>query len=234
MTQRPASPGTPTKRDKFPVFSPRDDMQNPIHLHDPGHQAVLRRHFGNPGTTIVLGEVPVGWNPRQRRGVRIPDLLIAFNIDRPQVIEQQGFSIEELGKPPDFVLEIASPTTGRSDYTVKREDYARFGIPEYWRFDASGGRYYDTALAGDRLIEGAYRPVEIVQLEGRHLHGSSAVLGLELCWQEGRLRWYDPAEQRYLPTIDEMDDERIAEQQARLVAEERIRELEAENRRLRG
>ncbi len=119
MTQRPASPGTPTMRDKFPVYPPRDDMQNPIHLHDPGHQAVLRRHFGNPGTTIVLGEVPVGWNPRQRRGVRIPDLLISFNIDRPQIIEQQGFSIEEFGKPPDFVLELASPTTGRDDYTVK-------------------------------------------------------------------------------------------------------------------
>ena len=234
MNQRPASPGTSTKRDKFPVYPPRDDMQNPIHLHDPGHQAVLRRHFGNPGTTIVLGEVPVGWNSRQRRGVRIPDLLIAFNIDRPQIIEQQGFSIEELGKPPDFVLEIASPTTGRNDYTVKREDYARFGIPEYWRFDASGGRYYDAALAGDRLIEGAYRPVEVVQLEARHFHGASAVLGLELCWQDGRLRWHDPAQQRYLPTIDEMDEERIAEQQARLAAEERIRELEAENRRLRG
>ncbi len=234
MTQRPASPGTPTKQDKFPANPPRDDMQNPIHLHDPGHQAVLRRHFGNPGTTIVLGEVPVGWNPRQRRGVRVPDLLIAFNIDRPQTIEQQGFSIEELGKPPDFVLEIASPTTGRNDYTAKREDYARFGIPEYWRFDASGGRYYDAALAGDRLIEGAYQPVEIIQLEAGRLHGASPVLGLELCWQDGQLHWYDPAQQRYLPTIDEMDEERIAERRARLAAEERIRELEAENRRLRG
>ena len=86
------------KLEKFPVFPLRDDMQNPIHLHDPGHQAVLRRHFGNHGTTIVLGEVPIGWNPRRRRGVRIPDLLIAFNVDRARIIEQQGYSIEELGK----------------------------------------------------------------------------------------------------------------------------------------
>ena len=78
-------------------------MPNPIHLHAPGHQAVLRRHFGNPGTTIVLGEVPVAWNSRQRRGVRIPDLLIAFNIDRPQIIPTQvgrilrgrGFSLQK-------------------------------------------------------------------------------------------------------------------------------------------
>ena len=31
--------------DRFPD-SPRDDMQNSLHLDDPGLQAALRRHFG--------------------------------------------------------------------------------------------------------------------------------------------------------------------------------------------
>ncbi len=213
--------------DKFPVFPPRDDMQNPIYLHDQGYQATLRRHFGVPDTTIVLGEVPVGWNPSQRRGLRVPDLLIAFNVDRAGIIARQGYAINDLGKPPDFVLEIASPTTARNDYTGKRDDYAAYGIPEFWRFDSTGGRLYETGLAGDRLAGGAYQPISIVSADEAHYWGHSAALGLDVCWEEGRLRWYDPVAQRYLRTFDEEAEDRIA-------AEQRVRELEAEVRRLRG
>ena len=49
------------------------------------------------------------------------------------VEEQRGYAINRLGKAPDFVLEVASPTTGRADYTDKRDDYERFGVKEYWR-----------------------------------------------------------------------------------------------------
>ena len=212
---------------KFPVFPPRGDMQNPIHLHDPGHQAVLRRHFGSQDTTLVLGEVPVGRDIRQRRGLRVPDLLVAFGVDRSRIIGDRGYSIEEWGKPPDFVLEVASENTGRRDIGQKRDDYAAFGIPEYWRFDPSGGLYHGTHLAGDRLIDGAYQPVEIVRVDATHYWGHSHVLGLDLCWEEEKLRWYDPTARRYLRTFDEEADDRLA-------AEARVQEMEAEIRRLRG
>ena len=88
---------------KFPVFSPRGDMQNPLYLYMPGHLSALARHFGNPETTIVLGEVHVGWNVRRRRGLRIPDLMIAFGVDWAGGVENNGDSIDALGKPPDFV-----------------------------------------------------------------------------------------------------------------------------------
>lgn len=54
-------------------------------------------------------------------------------------------------KSPDFVLEVESPTTGRADYTDKRQDYERFGVREYWRYDSSGGKGHDEALADNRL-----------------------------------------------------------------------------------
>ena len=76
--------------DKFPEFPPRDDMQNTLYLYDPAHQSALRVHFGTSDNIIVLGEVPVGNTARQRRGIRVPDLLIAFNIDRPYVVAQRG------------------------------------------------------------------------------------------------------------------------------------------------
>ena len=133
------------------------------------------------------------------------------------------------------MLKIASPSTGRRDYTRKRNDYAAFGIPEYWRFDPSGGQHHDASLAGDLLVEGTYQPAGIQEIGPGHLHGHSDALGLDLCWEDGRLSWWDPAAQRYLLTFDETDEARIADAEARSAAEARadsaearLRELEAE------
>ena len=227
MTSRPVPPKPSTGlAGRFPEFPQRDDMQNPIHLHDQSHQAALRRHLGASDATIVLGEVPVGRNVSQRQGLRSPDLLVAFGVDRAGIIDQRGYSIEQWGKPPDFVLEVASETTGHNDIADKRVDYAAFGIPEYWHFDPSGGQYHGEPLAGDRLVGGTYRPIPIESSDDAHFWGRSEALGLNLCWEEGRLRWYDPVARRYLPNFDETDD-------ARLTAEEQVRRLEAEIRRLR-
>ena len=146
------------KLEIFPDFPPRDDMQNSLHPDQPAHQATLRRHFGSDDTTIVLSEIPVRWSPGQTEGHRIPDLPIAFDIDFNLAVEQMGYSIRDQGKPPDFVLEIAFPSTGQRDYTGKRNDYVAFGIPEYWRFDPSGVQHHDAPLAGDLLVEGTYQP----------------------------------------------------------------------------
>ncbi len=208
----------------FPDFPPRDDLQNSIYLDRPAHQAALEEYLGNPDTTIVLSEIPVRLTPSQQRGHRIPDLLVAFGIDREQAVYQNGYSIRDLGKPPDFVLEVASVRTADNDVGGKREDYAAFGIPEYWRFDPTGGRRYDAPLAGDRLVDGAYQPIEVVEVEPEHLHGHSDVLNLDPCWDHGQLRWYDAVAQEHLLTF-------LEEREGRLAAEARVRELEEELRR---
>ena len=222
------------KLEMFPDFPPRDDMQNSLHLDQPAYQATLRRHFDNDDTTIVLSEIPVRWTPGQTEGHRIPDLLIAFDVDFNLAVEQMGYSIRDQGKPPDFVLEIASPSTGRRDYTKKRNDYAAFGVPEYWRFDPSGGEYHDAPLAGDRLADGVYQPIEVVQLAESNYRGHSTVLGLDLCWEGGQLRWYDPVTGSYLLTYGEVTEVRLAVERERDAALERVRELEEQVRRLQG
>ena len=224
--------------ERFPDFPPRDDMQNWFYLHESAVGSALAIHLPN---ATVVSEVPV--TPSQPRGddVRIPDLLVLFGCDLALLREQNGYVIDSQGKAPDFVLEVASPTTGRVDYTDKRADYERFGVGEYWRFDPSDGEYHDAALAGDRLVEGRYEPIAVEMLEDGRLRGYSEALRLYVCWEEGMLRFFDPDTESYLDTHEEDRAGRMAaearaqeEAAARGSAEARVAELEAELRRLRG
>ena len=100
---------------------------------------------------------------------------------------------------------------------------AAFGIPEYWRVDPTGGQYYETGLAGDRLVDGVYQPVTIVHTDATHHWGHSEVLNLNLSWEDSVLRWWDPVDRRYLRTDDETDNDRIiAEAQAETERQERL------------
>ena len=171
--------------------------------------------------------MPLGWNPEHTAGVLIPDLLVAFHVDPAAGVAQWGYAINERGKSPDFVLEVASKTTARNDETNKRRGYAGYRVTEYWRFDPSG-RYYRDRLAGDRLVNGVYQPIQVVQIDEGVYWGFSAVLNLYVCWEHGLLRWYDPVAERYLLTHDEEADGRIAaENERNLEREARIAEREA-------
>ena len=236
------------KLERFPDFPPREDMQNTSHLHRRSILTALAIHIGNPETTLVHGEVPVAPTLDPWEDYRIPDLIVTYNCDVTLVDEQRGYAIDRQGKAPDFVLEVASRSTGRADYTDKRADYERYGISEYWRFDPSGGEYHDAALAGDRLVDGRYEPIAIETLQEGMLRGYSDALGLYVCWEDGRLRFFDPGTESYLRSHDEERAEsmatqaraeeertgRLAAQSRAAAAEARAAELESELRRLRG
>jgi len=194
-----------------------------------------------------------------------PDGSFATGVeDVGWLLQRNGYVISEVGKPPDLVLEVGSRSTGRQDYTEKRETYAEYGVGEYWRFDHSGGEYHDVPLAGDRLgDDGVYEPIEIVSESDGRLWGYSEALGLELwwvrdespSWHKGELRFRDPVSGEFLRTYEESEDileferaGRVAaeaqvasaeecaglERAARVSAEARVAEMEAELRRLRG
>ena len=218
---------------QFPDFPPRDDMMNTRHLHDVGHQPALRLHLGHPDTTVVLGEVPVAWDvPAGRLGVRIPDLLVAFNIRHAQVLTQKGYSILEQGKPPDFVLEVASDHTSKKDELDKWNAYAAYGVAEYWLFDPDWGQRYARGLTGWTLVQERYEPIPIHESGTEQYYGYSAALGLYVCWEHGAIRWYDTAA-GYLLTHDEERSGRIAERNQRIAERNNRIAAEAEVQRLR-
>ena len=219
---------------RFPEYPPRDDMQNWLHLYETAVVTSLAIHFADAPNVTVASEVPVGPGLPVRDDARIPDLMVVRGADRELMEEQRGYAIDHQGKAPDFVLEVASPTTGRADYTDKPRDYERYGVVEYWRFDPSGGEYHDAALAADRLVDGTYEPIAIDILGEGRLRGYGEVLGLFVCWEEGRLRFFDPITEHYLRSHQEAETHAREEETARTRAEARAAELEAKLRRLRG
>ena len=89
--------------------------------------------------------------------MRYPDLIVAFGVDPEAYYRSNACIISEQGKPPDSVLEIASPGTVAEDAGSKPADYAALGTPEYWRFNEKPTSR-NPALAADRLVEDRYQP----------------------------------------------------------------------------
>ena len=212
----------------LPDPPPRMDLQNYLHLHGPGVGSALARHFERRATTLVISGA---YLVPQRPGVLlVPDLMVAFDVDAEAIIVRNGYVISEVGKPPDFVLEVASTSTGRNDYTAKRGVYAYFGVTEYWRFDPTGGRRHDAAIWGDTLVNDEYQAIPLTTEPDGVIWGHSAALGLDLCWDNGHFRIFDPESGEYLPTPDELAAERDAAAAERDAAVERVRQLEEQLR----
>ena len=130
-----------------PPKSQDEKMTASKHLSLTGGAHFLAQHLGNSDTTIVGADlylIPIPTTElTSMAGAVYPDLLVAFNVDPARYYAQNGYVISEQGKPPDFVLEVASPSTGRRDTVEKRVIYAQRGILEYWRFDETG-RHHGT------------------------------------------------------------------------------------------
>ena len=90
-------------------------------------------------------------------------------------------------------------------------------------------------------MEGRYEPAPLTTEGDGLIWGHCQVLGLDLCWQEGRLRVWDPVHQEYLKDPEESEEGRLAAEalavehlEARREAEEGRLAAEAEIQRLRA
>ncbi len=169
-----------------------------------------------------------------------PDIYLAFGVDAAAIRPRKLYLPWEVGKPPDFALEVASASTAAVDVNRKPQIYAAIGIAEYWRFDPTGGANHGAPLAGELLTNGVYRPVELTTEPDGILKGYSPVLGLSLCWDDGWPLLYDPAGGAYDEGWREVwHARRAAEEQAAIAERQRDAAevarlaVEMENERLR-
>ena len=139
----------------------------------------------------------------------------------------------EEGKPPDFVLEVASPSTAARDAQHKVGAYASLCVREYWRLDPVG-ELMASPLEGYVARAGGYEPVPAMAIAGR-VWLRSEVLGLELRgeWRERGivLVFRDPRTGEEWASVAERERqaaarERQAAEKRANAAEERARALE--------
>ena len=153
-----------------------------------------------------------------------PDLYIAFGVDGKQIFNTGNYFLWEVGKPPDFAMEVASDRTAANDLGFKRELYAELGITEYWRFDPTGGERYGEALVGERLVDGEYRAYELHTADDGSVWSRSEVLDLQFHWLPWASEIADAFDIRD-PRTGKTIDMEVLEREARLAAEAREREL---------
>ena len=125
-------------------------------------------------------------NPRKSVS---PDVFVAFGVSKKR---RRTYKIWEEGHAPNFVLEVASPSTYRHDLTRKKDLYASvLGVREYYIYDP----YHEVNpyFQGYRLVDGVYEDIAFVD-ERLPSH----VLGLELGERDGVFGLYDPSRSVWL------------------------------------
>ena len=178
----------------------------------------LATHFRTRSDVYVSGDLFLYHEENNNRARVAPDVFVVFGVPAHR---RRTYLLWQEGKAPDFVMEVASPSTWQADQGSKRDTYAKIGVPEYWLYDPIGG-YHAPRLQGFRLVEGRYEPIPVTERTGGVLTGYSEALTLELrLYPDDRFRFYDPASGRDLPSLDEAA-------QAQEEAEDRLRQ--AQNR----
>ena len=221
------------------IYPETDGMPLPDgHFQDPLFREIvttLETRYQHRPDVLVSGNTFIYYQEGNPQRFISPDCYIAFHISKESIERFNTYRLWEVGKPPDFALEIGSPSTAQTDLTDKRQQlYARLGIGEYWRYDATGGDYYGTPLTGEYLQNGQYHPFPIHHEPDGTIWSHSPTLNLNLCWENGRLRFHDPATNQWLLNHQEeqtarqqAESARQAAQAARQQAESRANDAEA-------
>ena len=171
----------PIDPDNMPDRIPIEMLQAPTIEQISEFLKDLEAHLGDIVSLFMISNIPIRYDPANQRLFVAPDWYISFNVDIEAIRYETSYNVWEVGKPPEFALEVASPSTFQRDIYEKPGIYARIGIDEYWMFDPTGGRLYGQALIGFRLVGGEYKPIETALNEHGLQSGYSEVLRLRMC-----------------------------------------------------
>ncbi len=168
----------PIDPDDMPDRIPIEMIQGPTI----GQMAIfLKNHLGPVANLLTLSNIPIRYDPTNHRIFVAPDYFISFDVDISAIRDETSYNLWEVGKPPEWALEVASPSTYQRDIYEKPYIYAMIGISEYWLFDPTGGNLYGQPLTGFKLVNGSYEPIEIIPNEHGLDSGYSDVIEARLC-----------------------------------------------------
>ncbi len=159
----------------------------------------LEVHFADVEGAHVNGNTFLYYVEGDPRRNVSPDCYAVFGLSEAALasLSMEGnntYLLWEVGKPPDYVLEIASQSTARRDLGAKRDLYARIGVGEYWRYDQTGGDFYREPLVGERLVDGEYRRFEMFAQRRSESDGSVCWGTASSLWRRNLDLWWMPRE----------------------------------------
>ena len=208
-------------------FDPYESVEKPDAMHQRNEQLetlnqirVYFADFGESPDVFVDFDTNICYDPTNLRRHVSPDVYIAFGVDAKAIRARRLYLPWEVGKPPDFAMEIASPSTAENDVENKPRLYEeKIKAQELWMHDPSGGRYYKFPLKGLELVDGEYQEIELTTAPDGVLKGYSEVLGLSVAWLDGFPRLYDHANGVYIERVKELSISRDEERAGREAAE---------------
>ncbi len=152
---------------------------------------ILKDYFENQEDVCVSGNMLMYYEEGNPKKVVAPDVFVTFGVEKKQ---RRTYRTWEEGHTPDFVLEVASPSTFKKDIGQKKDIYASvLAVKEYYIYDPLG--QIVPSFIGYQLIDGEYKEITLVD---ERL--TSEVLGLELGEIEDKLRLYNPKSSQWLLT----------------------------------
>ena len=176
---------------------------------------MLEYHFRDANDVYGSGNLLMYYEEGNPIKSVAPDVFVVFGVGKKS---RRTYLTWEEGNTPDFVLEVASPSTYQHDFGPKKHLYASvLAVKEYYIYDPYGD--ITPSFIGYRLADGEYQ--EIAFVEGRL--PSTVLGGLELGEYEGDLRLYNPATQRWLQPPEERAEQAEAELAKALAELERLR-----------
>ena len=201
MTTRAATTMIYPETDGMPL--PDGEFQAPLYV---DILSKLGVHFKDIPGARVNGDTFIYYIEGNPRRSVSPDCYVALDLPDDSIasIERNNvYLLWEVGKAPDFILEIGSESTANTDMGRKRDLYAELGVSEYWRYDSTGGEFYGEPLAGERLVDGEYHRLELRQESDGNVWGHSDALNLDLWWANNELRFWDPVDERWILSHEE-------------------------------
>lgn len=159
----------------------------------------LKARYADQPDIYISGDNFIYYEEGNPKKVVSPDAYVVFGVPMRQ--RETFMTWKEGGRLPGVVFEITSKKSKKEDTQTKRFLYETvLRVPEYFLFDPTGD-YLAPRLQGFRLQAGQYVRLPLVENRLR-----SDLLGLELVEEGHLLRLYDPVQQRWLPSREELEE----------------------------
>lgn len=154
----------------------------------------LQHHFDKVDNVVLEGDMFIYYEEGNPAVSIAPDVYVVLDHD---LGDRLVYKFWEEGKPPDFALEVISPSSVVRNATEKRDLYARLRIGEYFLFQPDP-RKRGQRLVGYRLWGTSYAEVPTdpdgavhstalgvsLRVEGANLRLRSLATGRDYAWIE--------------------------------------------------